>query len=135
MTGTETKFDPNWPHGWDIMSHGRQRTLREENVRILATDGVGKSPIIVQSSDGSIWKFSAEGVLINPFMHCRLVNRPATKAFGTDWVVRWGYQGREHAIQRFDSREDALKFIFYELSSETKGVAIKRIDWTEGEGL
>ena len=127
----ETKFDPAWKHGWDIVLPDNCL----EEVRLLAIDAPGVWPIVVMDRSGGIWKFSADGIgSVNCYS---LVNRPAPKASGTSWVVVYKstkttsasiYSGEE-AEER--ARKDAAHF----LRINYKVLAIKRIDWTEGERL
>lgn len=135
MTAAAAPLSRDWPHGWEIVRVTGQSRI----FTVLGWDVPGAFPIIGHTEDGDLWRFLRDGT--NPNYSSILRNAPAPRASGTDWVVRFQDVTRfEPTILWFNSESDARAYVARELSGSAGNlaalhVAIKRLDWTEGDGL
>lgn len=129
MTDT---FDPNWPHGHEYHAPTGERLP----ARIICTDAVHPDrPIVVLikcAGREAPYNCTSDGRDISAGP-CRLFNKPAPKASGTDWVVRYRSPEGHHGVCRVPGHKDPRSMEYGMRKRGYTHLAIKRIDWTEGD--
>lgn len=121
-------FTRNWPHGYEFVTP----TGRVSNFKIYAWDCPGDFPIMgfVEGQHGTAWWFKNNREMGG----YKLRNKQPDLQKGDVWIAI--YKSSYNPFQtnyRFEnSYEDAYtKAEFY----GSRVLAVKRIEWVEGEGL